>query len=118
MNLIRKLKISEIVPVKFSELEQGIIDLFNDKLSDLVVFVDESRPDEINYMKPDGTFIMQQDNKHDKLWIRYDGFWNVLESKFDMEYTEIQNLIQAMVERTFKLKVSTPSPDIHTWYQR
>ena len=108
MNIIRKLKISEMVPVKFTEHEQGIIDLFNDNLSDLVVFIDESNSNKINYMKPNGTFIMQQDNYSDILWVKYKGFWGVLESKFDMEYTDIKNLIQAMVERAFKHKVSSP----------
>ena len=108
MNLIRKLKISEIVPVKFTEHEQGIIDLFNEKLSDLIIFIDESRPLEINYKKPDGSCIMQQDNKNGLLWVKYEGFWEVLECEFSTEYTDIQNLIQAMVERAFKHKVSTP----------
>ena len=71
MNLIRKLKISEIVPVEFTETEQKIIE-----------FIDESYPDEIKYMKTDGTFIMRQDNKGDILWVRYKGFWEVLHSEF------------------------------------
>ena len=116
MNIIRKLKISEMVPVKFTEHEQGIIDLFNDNLSDLVVFIDESNSNKINYMKPNGTFIMQQDNGSDRLWVRYKGFWEVLKTNFSMEYTDIQNLIQDMVERAFKHKVSSPgtSPVTYT----
>ena len=110
MNLIRKLKISDIVPVDFTELEQGIIDLFNDKLSDLIIFIDESRPDEINYMKTDGTCIMQQDIKNHRLCIKYIGFWSVLESKFALTYTEIQILIQDMVGRAFNKNVSAPNP--------
>ena len=110
MNLIRKLKISDIVPVEFSEHEQGIINLFNDKLTDLVVFINESYPDEINYMKPDGTWIMQLDNKSKKLWIRFDGFWEVLESKFSIEYEDIQILVHSMVGRAFIQKLSTAYP--------
>ena len=69
MNLIRKLKLSEILPINFTEHEQEIIDLFNEKLSDLVVFIDESEPSKINYMKLDGTCILQQDNKNDILFV-------------------------------------------------
>ena len=108
MNLIRKLKISDIVPVDFTESEQFIIDLFNDKLSDLIIFIDESRPNEINYMKPDGSRIMQLDNKSKKLWIRFDGLWEVLKIKFSMEHSDIQILVKYMVERSFKIKVSPP----------
>ena len=111
MNIIRKLKISEIVPVKFTETEQKIIDLFNDKLSDLVEFIDELNTDEINYMKTDGTCIMQQDNKNDKLWVRNQGFWSVLETDFGLKYTEIQTLITGIVERAFYKKVSKPNKD-------
>ena len=108
MNLIRKIKISEIVPVEFSKTEQEIIELFNDKLKDLVVFIDESYPHEINYMKSDGTVIMQQDNKNDKLLVIYLDFWSDL--NFNMYFTDIQILIQFMVERILKCKVSTPIP--------
>ena len=108
MNLIRKIKISEIVPVEFSKTEQEIIELFNDKLKDLVVFIDESYPHEINYMKSDGTVIMQQDNKNDKLLVIYLDFWSDL--NFNMYFTDIQILIQFMVERILKCKVSTTIP--------
>ena len=106
MNLIRKLKISDIVPVEFSELEQGIIDLFNDNLSDLVVFIDESKPDEINYMKSDGTFIMQQDNKNHILRVRNDGFWSVLKFYFGFTNIDIEIIMKSMIEKTLKYKVS------------
>ena len=104
MNLIRK-----IVPVKFSELEQKIIDLFKDKLSDLVVFIDESEPSKINYMKLDGTCILQQDNKNDILFVIYKEFWEVLDYKFGMGYDDIQILMKSMIERTFKIKASIPT---------
>ena len=109
MNIIRKLKISEIVSIEFTETEQEIIDLFNNILSDLVVFIDESEPDMINYMKVDGIFIMQQDNKNDRLWVRYQGFWIILQFDFGLKYIEIQTLISGMVERAFKEKLSTPN---------
>ena len=60
-------------------------------------------------MKPNGTFIMQQDNGSERLWVRYEGFLNVLKTNFSMEYTDTQNLIQYMVERAFKIKISTTS---------
>ena len=106
MNLIRKLKISEITLVDFTESEKIIIDLFNDSLKDLVIFIDDSKPWQINYMKPDGIFIIQHDNTNDRLWVRNDGFWNVLESDFGLTYTDIQILVKYMVERALKLKVS------------
>ena len=108
MNLIRKIKISEIVPVEFSKTEQEIIELFNDKLKDLVVFIDESYPHEINYMKSDGTVIMQKNNNSDILWVRYDGFWEVLKSKFYIQHTNIQTLIQFMVGGIVKYNVYAP----------
>ena len=109
MNLIRKIKRSEIVPVEFTEQEFKIIKLFDNNLKDLVVFIDETNSNKINYMKPNGTFIMQQDNGSERLWVRYEGFLNVLKTNFSMEYTDTQNLIQYMVERAFKIKISTTS---------
>ena len=108
MNLIRKIKISEIVSVEFTETEQEIIDIFNDNLSDLVVSIDDSKPDEINYTKLDGTVIMQKNNNSDILWVRYDGFWEVLKSKFYIQHTNIQTLIQFMVGGIVKYNVYAP----------
>ena len=99
MNLIRKLKISDIVAVEFTEIEQEIIDLFKNNLSDLIIFVDDSKPDEINYLKSDGTFIIQQDNKSDMLWIRYDGFWEVLYLNYKLNHFDIKILMKYMIER-------------------
>ena len=113
MNLIRKIKISEIVPVEFSKTEQEIIELFNEKLSDLVVFIDESYPDEINYMKSDGSGIIRQNNKLDILRVIYEGFWEVLKIKFSMKYTDIQILMSYMIERAFKQRVSPPTSYIY-----
>ena len=111
MNLIRKLKISDIVAVEFTEIEQEIIDLFKNNLSDLIIFVDDSKPDEINYLKSDGTFIIQQDNKSDMLWIRYDGFWEVLYLNYKLNHFDIKILMKYMIERILKQNISVSSID-------
>ena len=108
MNLIRKLKISEIVPVDFTEEELEIIKLFDDNLKDLTIFIQDGYPLRINYMK-NGSWIMQQDIENVILLVRYQGFWEVLDYKFGMRYIDIQILMKSMIERTFNQKVVTPS---------
>ena len=104
MNIIRKLKISKVTEVIFTEVEKEAINLINDWISDLTVFIDENRPDEINYMKGD-LFVLQQDNINNILYVRYDGFWKVL----NIEYNDIQTLIKYMVEQAFKHKLQVSS---------
>ena len=112
MNLVRKLKISQIISIEFTEIEISIIKFLNEKLSNLTIFVDESNPSKINYMKSDGSCIMQHNTKSDIFWVRYEGFWNVLESLYSPYYSEIQNLLKCVLEKDFKLKVSAPIIDV------
>ena len=110
MNIIRKLKLSEIIDIEWSIKEKEIVDLFDYWLKDLIVFVDPDKPQETNYIKADGTWVLQQDEKNEKLLVKYIDFWEVLESKYKMEFDDIQSLVKTMVERAFKQQVYTP------WY--
>ena len=52
--------------------------------------------------------IMEQDQKNDTLWVRYDGFWSIFSNDFSLEYTDIQVIIKFLVEQHLRSKVGTP----------
>ena len=108
MNIIRKLKLSEIIHVEWTIEEKEIIDLFDFWLKDLEVFVDPDKPHETNFMKQDGTFVLQQDEKNKSLFVRYEDFWEVFLSKYKMKYTDIQIFMKGMLKLAFKQQVYTP----------
>ncbi len=107
MNLVRKIKISKITSVEFTEKEKEIIDFINSKLSDLIPFKHDNYPLSIFYMSSNGKWILEQDNNIDRLYIRFDNFWQVLQTKYSMGYNDIQILLQYMVEQAFKEKVTS-----------
>ncbi len=106
MNLIRSIKISKL-GVAIPEKELEIIDFVKSMLSDLIPFHDNSFPKSIFYFKGD-KWLLEQDNKNDSLWVRYDIFWDVLEDKYSISYSDVQTLLKYMIEQAFKEKVSTP----------
>ncbi len=108
MNLIRKFKISKLTSVEFNEKEKEIIEFINFILSDLIPFKYELYQESMFYMNSEGKWLLEQDNKNDMLWVRYDDFWGVLDKKYLIEYDDIQYLLKYMIEQAFKEKVSTP----------
>jgi hypothetical protein len=49
-------------------------------------------------------FGSEQDLKNTEFWFNYDKIWSVFESKFGMNYSEIQSFMNGMVEKHFKIR--------------
>ena len=105
-NLYRIYKISKITNDSISDIEKEIIEFILDKIKDLSLFIDDEGRH--NYMNSDGKFIFRQDEKTDRLLVRYYGFWEVLEKKYLLKYNDIQVIIKGMVEESYKMKVGKP----------
>ncbi len=104
-NLYRKYKIGQLLDEPLHNEEKEIIDFISDKIKDLTIFIDNGN---YYYMNSIGEFIFEQDEKNDRLWVRYYGFWSVLEDKYSLNYDDIQVIIKDMVETTYKMSVGTP----------
>ena len=105
-NLYRRYKISQLLDEPLLDKEKEIVEFVLDKIKDLTLFIDEDGCH--NYMNSKGEFIFQQDEKNDRLCIRYQGFWKVLERKYELNRDDIHDIIKGMVETTYKMKVGTP----------
>ena len=79
---------------------------FDDLFSGLKMCTKDGKPDLI-FMK-EGKFVMIQDLENCYLWCKHYGFWEVLEYSFLLEYKEIHDFIQYIVEETFKMGSLTP----------
>ena len=55
----------------------------------------------------DGQWIFYQD-KNEKFWVNYYKYWSIFESKFRLNYEEIQAITKVLVEEALKREVSTP----------
>jgi len=56
-------------------------------------------------------FGSEQDLKNTEFWFNYDKIWSVFESKFGMNYSEIQSFMNGMVEKHFKIRGVTTKLD-------
>jgi hypothetical protein len=56
-----------------------------------------------------GVFSYYYDSKTKVLWVDYDNIWSVFESKYDMEYSDIQVLITGYVVSTHNIEVNHTS---------
>ena len=73
----------------------------------LEVFTSEKYPDSIFFRK-DGKVVMEQDLKNKNFWFDYYEIWSFFEKFFNMNYTEIQEVLRVWLENTFKLEGYTP----------
>jgi hypothetical protein len=105
-NLIRKYKIHQITPV-LNKRELEIINFIKGKISNLTEFKDNNHPKSLFFMNSEGKWILEQDDTYERLYVRYEDFWEVLKTKYKLDYTDIQLLIQSMVEIAFKRNVYT-----------
>ena len=104
MNLLRKLKISEFVQVNFTQDELNLLELINSMINDLSIFIDESYPNQINYMKPDGSLFFQQDNINEIAWVKRYSMWTYIYSNYKTYYN-LNIIIRFMVFKKLNILI-------------
>ena len=95
--------------------DNEIINLFNE-ITDGIEIVNTNVYNEEGlefiYHK-DGQWIFYQDSKNERFWVNYYKYWSIFESKFSLNYEEIQAITRVLVEEALKREVSTPKFEIH-----
>ena len=106
MNLVRKYKIHRLSPC-LNEKELEIVTFIENKLKGLKPIKKNDYHESILYVDSGGETILEQDNKNDRLMVKYNGVWEVLQRKYLLNYTEIRDIVQYMVLKYLKFRVST-----------
>ena len=104
MKEVRDIKIDLLIGNK-----NPVIDLFCEITSGIEIIncnVYNEEGLEFIYHK-DGQWIFYQD-KNEKFWVNYYKYWSIFESKFRLNYEEIQAITKVLVEEALKREVSTP----------
>ena len=107
MNLVRKIKISKLTNIPLTGVDKEIVDFINYKLSNLTPFKFNINT-YYNYMDSEGKFVFTQSDKHNTLYVRYEGLWDVLDTKYGMLYEECEYILKFMIQKYLKTKVSKP----------
>ncbi len=110
MNLIRKYKLSKVLNQPLTGIELEIIKFIESKISNLIEFKLDNYPDSIFYLDDAGKLILEfieLENGNYGLYVRYNNFWEILDIKYSMEYSDTQSIIQYLVENSFKSKIET-----------
>ena len=105
MNIIRKYKLYRLgIPIDNDCLK--IIKFIESNVLNLTEFKDPVYPDFVFYMKGDIN-MLQYNIKYKEVHVRYEGLCSVFSKQFNLEDTEIQQIIKDIVEEHYKLKVET-----------
>jgi len=108
MNLVRKYKIHQLSPC-LNEKEIEIITFIENKIKGLKPIKKNKYPQSTFYVNSDSITILQQDDKNDRLRVRHKDFWEVLRTKYLIEYIDIQDIIRYMVFIHLKFRASIPT---------
>ena len=111
MKEVRDIKIDLLIGNK-----NPVIDLFCEITSGIEIIncnVYNEEGLEFIYHK-DGQWIFFQDYKNEIFWVNYYKYWLLFESKFNLNYEEIQAITRVLVEEALKREVSTPAGIITT----
>ena len=109
MNLLRKLKISEIVEISFTETELEIIKLITDNFKDLTS--KKHSEERIMYVKNSKNILMYIPDIS-ILYVQIENFWNILQYTYQIKYDDIHELLIYMVNKQLKMDVRFIIPDI------
>ena len=106
-------KVGEQTDISFfkpSEKNKEIEDFFLEKTKNILRKTSKEAPGDIFFVIGDKV-IMRQDLKNGCLWTPYEGFWSVFESKYRLEYKQIQCFMRYMMGRHLKFEALTPLPN-------
>ena len=75
---------------------------------DLDIVQSEEKPDWTLFRHKPKKNLMIHNRKNNKVYINYDEIWEVLEDVFNLEYSEIQELIKEWLFEVYNLRGITP----------
>ncbi len=111
MNLLRKIKISEISSVEFTSNELEIISFIEKTLSNLTLF------DDVNtsyYFDNDDEWVLKIENKSSIADIKFYGFWEVLLTKYKIGYDDALHLVSYFIRIKINPKIFAIQPILST----
>jgi hypothetical protein len=104
-NLYRRYKISQLLDEPLSNKEKEIIDFILDKIKDLTIFKYTDNRDDYRNSKGEKIFEKEEINGGLRLWIKNEGFWKVLEKKYELNAYNIQDILHDIICEKYKIDV-------------
>ena len=121
--IIRLPEKREVLFEKYSK--QIVIEaFFYEKLNGCEIRFSEEYPSYIFFVKKDKCLFeiynfdkerRKQESKNGYFNVKYDEIWSVFETRFELDYQQIQVFIQGEVEKLLKLDGLTPARDLFHW---
>ena len=109
MNIIRKLKISKLVNVEFTDMENNLLEFINDKLSNLSVYHSQKHHYSTFYMSQTGEYVLEEIRDTEIVHVNYRNIWSVLEREYGMNRDKIVHFLKYMIEVNLKHETYTPA---------
>ncbi len=83
-NLLRKLKIRNVLPVEFTDNEKNIVDFLDNNIRTLSKFEYDEFPKSIFHMSINGKWILEENGSN--IYVRWNGFWETLNNNKSLTY--------------------------------
>ena len=112
-HILRDIKLSKLTEIPMSTKASRFVKFWDELWTGMKVKIDPIKG-EIKCWKDDhDCYYFRQDDKNDRLWCNYNKVWSFFDRKLGLDYTDIQELIHYMVDKTLNCEVNTPSCKLH-----
>ena len=107
--LLRDIKLSKLTGTPLSGKASRFIEFWDELWTDMKVKIDPTKG-EIKCWKDDyDQYYFIQNDKNDNLWCNRYRVWLIFWDDFGLKYTETQELMQYMVDKTLNYVINTPT---------
>ena len=83
--------------------EKEMENLFLELVVDLKIKIDEKKYPNCVYLFKNDEFYFHFNLKNSSFYVAYDKIWSIFQSKFQLNYSDIQSFMKYMLEKHFKL---------------
>lgn len=104
MNLVRKIKIDNIIPT-LTDDDHEIIDFIENQLNNLDTYNTICYSKYTFYMNSDYKWIFLHDFILGEVYIRYENFCQILMEKYHIKYKDLRSILKFFIDKNFKINL-------------
>ena len=112
-HILRDIKLYKLTGTPLSDEASKLIKFWDGMWTDMKVDINVEKGEIKCWKEGYNYYYFRQDDKNDNLWCDFEKVWSFIQYDLEFTYTETQELLQYMVDRTLNCVINTPH-NIHT----
>ena len=108
IHILREIKLSKLTDTPMSTKATKLVEFWDELWCDMKVKIDPKKGEIKCWKEGYDYYYFYQEDRNDYLWCDYDEVWTFFRRDLGLNYDDVQELIQQLVDETLNCKVNTP----------